>query len=171
MIILAELVAKSSLMLLFIVYWAIHYIDLSEDDQLIQLLSSSMIVFFLINSCRINIFFVKQYESRCWNVVDTVYSDWLLVSFIEREFSIVFLIWNYIAFSRSSLDVFVASIWKRDDHNRCSRIVLSDTTWCRKFIVHESFDKLRKLFSSFWCFWFMIIAMSSRELEMTDVCR
>ena len=47
--------------------------DLFEDDQLIQLLNSSMIVFFLISFCRINIFVVETSFIQC------ILIDFLLV--------------------------------------------------------------------------------------------
>ena len=64
-----------------------------------------------INSCKINIFLMKQYEIfqnqllqnqhfRCRNVDDTVYYDWFFVNHIECEFSIVILILNDIVFMR-----------------------------------------------------------------------
>ena len=39
----------------------------------------------------------------------------------------------------------------------------------KKFISHESFDKLRKLFQSIWCSWSVVTAVNNRELEMIDV--
>ena len=35
----------------------------------------------------------------------------------------------------------------------------------------EVFDKLRLLFQSSWCSWFVVTAVDNRELEMIDACR
>ena len=83
MIMSTKFVAKNSLMLLFIAYWAIHYTNLSENDQLIQLLNNSMIVSFSKS--------IRNSMNR--NVDDTIYFDRLFVNFIEREFFIVVWFW------------------------------------------------------------------------------
>ena len=123
MIMSTEFVAKNSLMLLFIAYWAIHYTNLFENDQLIQLLNNSITVFSWL------IF----WKSTCfWNVVDTMYSDWFLVNFIEREFFIVFLILNCI-----------------------------QTKFDHVFLLKSSWNFLTKMFCFYWnhrsissrCFW------------------
>ena len=97
MIMPAELVAKNSLMLLLFVYWTIHYTGLPEGNQLIQLLSNSMIVFFLISFCRINIFLVEQYESQCISI------DFLLILSNVNSLS-SFSSWKSLYSLKSSCD-------------------------------------------------------------------
>ena len=126
--------------------------------------------------------------------------DWFFINFIECEFSIV-LILNCIAFMRflnrvlllkSSCDfltrifcyVFVEIVVRSSYWLCCS---YSDSWWfaeriersrslfsmlrCRKFILHECFDKMRRLFLLRWRFWSAVTAMSSQELEMIDARR
>ena len=49
-------------------------------------------------------------NSRCRNVDDTVYLVWLLISFIECEFSIIFLIMSWIASMRLLGRMFLVEI-------------------------------------------------------------
>ena len=81
----------------------------------------SIVNFFMISFCKINICFMKRNRSFAlfqiqfclsrWqftlrNVDDTMYFVWLFVSFIECEFFIVFLILNCIAFKQNSIRCF-----------------------------------------------------------------
>ena len=70
------------------------------------------------------------------------------------------------------LDILTLDVlqWKQNERSRCSRVV-SRRIECRRFILHESFDKLRRLFQSSWRSWFVVTAMNSRELEIIDACR
>ena len=126
------------------------------------------------------------------NVDDTMYFDWFSVNFIEREFSIAFLIstvsnsynfsitcscwsrhvifwaeYSAMLLSKSSFDMLLTMYWYS---NSLERFWYSDF-WCfamkterskslqlflddwnikyGKFISHECFDKLRRLFQSF----------------------
>ena len=194
MLMSAIFVAKNS-MLLLLVAWLLKLVSCDVDsfrnNRFAQLLFFSWSIFtestfFLWN----NMSFMKfEYDFVCCidnscdrNVDDTMYLDWISVSFIEREFFIIVLILNCFAFmrfrnhvisrleivlrlndfafvsfldrrksfllksscdfltrifwhvfieiiARSVFDVFDVSIWKRDDHNRCFRIVFSDTIW------------------------------------------
>ena len=105
----SKFVVKNSLLLsLFIVYKNIHYSNLNENDQLIQLLffSKSIFaksIFFLWN----NMNFLKfKYDFARRIAIDVVeiytiqlYFDWLFINFIECKLFIV-LILNCIAFMR-----------------------------------------------------------------------
>ena len=59
----------------------------------------------------------------CWNYVFLSKSSWNF--FLTRMFWYAFIEINV----RSIIDVFDISIWKRNDYNRCFRIVFSNTTW------------------------------------------
>ena len=40
-----------------------------------------------------------------------------------------------------------------------------------RFISHECFDKMCRLFQLFWCFWSAVTTVSNRGLETIDACR
>ena len=117
-----KFVAKNSLMLLFIV-WLLKSskcdVNSFKNDQLLNCCS-----FFKVNSCKINIFFIDQYEFLLWFQIQFCLShshltiierrrcknfDWFLVNLIEREFFIVFLILNCITFKSNSIACFYES--------------------------------------------------------------
>ena len=145
MIISTKFVAKNSLMLLFIVYWAFHYIDLIENDQIVHLL-----FVFKISFCKINIFFknniefLQSYQMLIMFVIFafSVEFDWMFINFIERKFFIVFLILNCIAFVRlfDRRNNFEIVIWTR------FRFVIA---WFRywKFILNRNFRQVVFAFS------------------------
>ena len=103
------LVAKNSLLLLLIVYWESSQCRFARRWSI-----RSIVVFFIVNFYRVNIVLIKQYEffaiyqiQHCLSQLQFWLSskrrrcndlDWLFVSFIEYEFSIVFLISKCIEF-------------------------------------------------------------------------
>ena len=126
-------------------------------------------------------------SSRCRNVDDTIYLVWLLISFIECEFSIIFLIMSWIAFMRllDRMLLIEVAMWFSDKNVLiCSRrrhrpINSWECSWYlddlsiiyEKSISHECFRKMCKLFQLSWCFWPAVTTVSNRELETIDACR
>ena len=109
-------------------------------------------------------------------------NDFASVSFLDRRRSFLlkssFDQFLFKSLSSLSLKLFLL-FWllKFCDENKAIKAValelfLDDLNiWYKKSISHESFDKLRKLSQSIWCFWFVVIVMNSSKLEMIDACR
>ena len=133
-----KLVAKSSSILLLIVYCLIIEIFTMRCELDLKMISwfNCWVIQWLFSSWS-----AFAESTCCWNVVDTMYSDWLSVNLINV---------NFLSSSRPE-------------------IVLHSNR--RKFILHENFDKLRKFFQLSWRFWSVVTATNNRELETTDACR
>ena len=149
--------------------------DLFENDQLIQLLNNSMIVFFLINFCKINIFVVETSFIQC------ILIDFLLILsnvnflsffdlklycirinfrtcvfikvvmwFLTKTFCHVFVEIVVFSIIDDVVRILIFDILQKEqnDRNCCFRVVFQ---WfeCKKFFLHECFDKLRKFFNCF----------------------
>ena len=146
----AEFVAENSSLLCFllIVYclWKFPLYDakLTQDSQIIHLLYRLQSQFLQSQHlfCWNNMSFMKfKYDSVCCidssrrrNINDTMYLDWLFVSFVKCEFSIV-LILNDIVFMQSR------SRSKNFSSNRCL------------FLLKSACDLLLRMlwYFDFWC--------------------
>ena len=134
----AKLVAKNSSILLLIAYCLIIEIFTMRCELDLKMINwfNCWVIQWLFSSWS-----AFTESTCCWNVVDTMYSDWLFVSLINVDF---------LSPSRSE-------------------IVLHSSR--KRFILHGNFGKLRRLFQLLWRSWSVVIVTNNRELETTDACR
>ena len=166
---ITKLVAKNSLMLLFIKQFIIR-----TCLKMIKSFIFSKTIFRYNIVCRIRNFDYHR------NVDDaTILIDFLLISsnvnflsFFDLKLYCIYMKSHFVRFFDFMLllkSIFDLFLWMF----RCY------DSWCfndlnikyEKFISRERFDRMRRFFQSFWRFWFVVIVMNSREFEIIDVCR
>ena len=156
--------------------------DLFENNQLIQLLNNSIIVSFLINSCKINVFVVETSFIQC------ILIDFLLilsnVNFLSffcfeivlhsYKFSIAFSRWNHVLSLKSSWNFLLCFCWNQrlihlsyfDDLNVKNSFCMKVSTSCANFFNRFNvFDLWLLLWVVENSKWLTFVVKNDNEIE------